>query len=168
MTATDRHSLISVLRAYKDVFTFGPKKMPGIAPTIMEHRLNVDPPHRPVIQKKRHMGLERAATANAEVQKLLEAGFIRECQYPEWISNVVLMKKPNGTWKMCVNFTNLNNACPKDNYPLPNIDRLVDAIAGHALLSSMDGFSGYTKYPFARMIRKRLRSSRTEAYTAIR
>ena len=74
--------------------------MLGTAPTVMEHRLNVDPHHRPIIQKKRHMGPERTAAANAEVQKLLEAGFIRECQYPEWIWNVVLMKKPNGMWRM--------------------------------------------------------------------
>jgi len=74
--------------------------MSGITPTVMEHWLNVDPHHRPVIQKKRHIGPERAAAANADVQKLLEARFIRECQYPEWISNVVLVKKPNETGRM--------------------------------------------------------------------
>jgi len=66
------------------------------------------------------------------VQKLLEAGFIRECQYPDWISNVVLVKKPNRTWRMCVDFTNLNKACPKDIYPLPKIDKLVETTARHA------------------------------------
>ena len=74
----------------------------------------MDPAHKPVIQKKRHKGPERAATATAEVHKLLEAGFIRECQYPEWISNVVLIKKPNGTLRMCADFTDLNKACPKN------------------------------------------------------
>jgi len=63
----------------------------------MEHRLNVDSMYKLVIQKKQHMGPEGASAATAEVQKLLEAGFIRECQYPEWISNVVLVKKPSGT-----------------------------------------------------------------------
>ena len=76
-------SLLSLIREYRDVFAFTHEEMFGIAPTVMEHRLNVDPLHRPVVQKKRHMGPERAAAANAEVQKLLEAGFIRECQYPE-------------------------------------------------------------------------------------
>ena len=79
------------------MFAFGPEEIPGIAPTVIEHWLNVDPLHRSVVQKKRHMGLEREAAANAEVQKLLQARFIRECQYLEWISNVVLVKKPNGT-----------------------------------------------------------------------
>jgi len=103
--------------------------MLGIAPTGMEHRLNVDPHHQPIIQKKRHMGPERAAAANAKVQKLLEAGFIRECQYPEWMSNVVLVKKPNGTWRMCVDFTDLNKACSKDSCPWPKINKLVDDTA---------------------------------------
>jgi len=78
-----------------------------------------------------------------KVQKLLGPGFTGECQYPEWISNVILVKKPNGTWKMCVDFTDLNKAYPKDNYPLPKINKLVDATAEHALLSFMDAFSGY-------------------------
>jgi len=97
LVAVGRQSLVSLLREYEDVFTFGPEEMPSIASTVMEHRLNADPRHKLVIQKKRHMGLERAAAGNAEVQKLFEAGFIRECQYPEWISNVLLVKKPNGT-----------------------------------------------------------------------
>ena len=89
--------------------------MPGITPTVMEHQMNVDPHHKPVIQQKRHMGSERVTVDNAEVQKLLEAGFIREYQYPEWISNVVLVKKPNGSWRMCVDVTDLNKACSKDH-----------------------------------------------------
>ena len=93
------------------------------------------------------MGLERAAATNAEVQKLLVAGFIRECQYPKWISNMVLVKKPNGTWRMCMDFTNLNKACPKDSYPLRKIDKLVDATADHALLSFIDAFSGHHQIP---------------------
>jgi len=91
--------------------------MPGIDLAIMEHKLNVDPLHKPIIQKKRHMGPERAATTTTKVQKLLKAGFVRECQYPEWISNVILVKTSNGTWRMCVDFINLNKAHPKDSNP---------------------------------------------------
>ena len=68
------------------------------------------------------MGPERAMVATAKVQKLLEAGFIPECQYLKWMSNVVLVKKPNGTWRMCVDFTDLNKACTKDSFPLLKID----------------------------------------------
>ena len=90
------------------------------------------------------------AAITVEVQKLLEAGFIRERQYPEWISNVILVKKPNGRWRICIDFTDLNKACPKDGYPLPKIDKLVDPMAGHALLSFMDAFSGYHQIPLCR------------------
>ena len=96
MTAPNRQTLLSLLREFKDVFEFEPKEMSGITPTVMAHRLNVDPRHRPIILKKRHIRSERVAVANAEVQRLLKAGFIREYHYPEWILNVVLVKKPNG------------------------------------------------------------------------
>ena len=77
----------------------------------------------------------------------MRAGFIREVNYPEWISNVVLVKKANGKWRMCVDFTDLNKVCPKDSFPLPKIDQLVDSTAGHGLLSFMDAFSGYNQIP---------------------
>jgi len=101
------------------VFAFEPLEMQGIASDVMQHRLNVDSSDKPVIQKQRHLGTERSAAAAAEVKKLLEAGFIRECHYPEWVSNFVLVKKPNRSWRMCIDFTDLNWACPKDSYPLP-------------------------------------------------
>ena len=80
-----------------------------------------------------------------KVDKLLFANFIREVYYSEWLANVVMVKKSNGKWRMCVDFTDLNKACPKDIFPLPRIDQLVDSIAGHELLSFMDAFSGYNQ-----------------------
>lgn len=72
-------------------------------------------------------------------------GYIREVKYPEWLSNVVIVKKSNGNWRMCVDFTNLNKACPKDYFPVPNIDRIVDASVGHQLLTFMDAILGYNQ-----------------------
>jgi hypothetical protein len=80
-----------------------------------------------------------------EVENLLKTGFIWEVDYPEWLANVVLVKKSNGKWRMCVNFTDLNKACPKDSFPFPRIDLLVDSTSGHELLSFMDAFSGYNQ-----------------------
>ena len=80
-----------------------------------------------------------------EVQKLTLAKFIREVYYPDLLANVVMVKKANGKWRMCVDFTDLNKACPKDSYPLPRIDQLVDSMAGHKLLSFMDTLSGYNQ-----------------------
>ena len=88
---------------------------------------------------------ERDRAIVEEVRKLLEADFIREVYYPDWLANVVMVKKANGKWRMCVDFTDLNKACPKDSYPLPGIDTLVDSTARHQLLSFMDAFSGYNQ-----------------------
>jgi len=115
-----KDAIISLLRLYQDVFALEPSKMLGVAPDVIQYRLNVNPSPKPVIQKRRHWGLERSAV---DVRKLLEAGFIRECHYLEWVSNVVLAKKSNGTWSVCVDFTDLNRACPKDSYLLPKIDK---------------------------------------------
>ena len=80
-----------------------------------------------------------------EIRKLVEASHIREIQYPTWLSNIVTVKKASGKWRMCVDFIDLNNACPKDFYPLPNIDILVDSASGHGFLSFIDAFSGYNQ-----------------------
>ena len=80
-----------------------------------------------------------------KVRKLREASFIREVYYPDWLANVVMVKKASGEWRMCVDFTDLNKACPKDNYPFPRVDVLVDSTARHQLLSFMDAFSGYNQ-----------------------
>ena len=82
---------------------------------------------------------------NEEVGKLLQAREIKEVEYPEWLANVVLVKKANGKWRLCIDFTDVNRACPKDSFPLPRIDLIVDATAGHELLSFMDAFSGYNQ-----------------------
>ncbi|XP_072077945.1 uncharacterized protein [Arachis hypogaea] len=104
--------------------------MPGIDSELMSHRLAVYPGSRPVQERRRKLGPERAQVVEEQVQALLEAGFIREFKYPAWLVNVVLVKKQNGKWRMCVDYTNLNKACLKDPYPLPNIDVLVDSSSG--------------------------------------
>src|ERR1044071_3524152 len=86
-----------------------------------------------------------AAAAREEVDKLLKAGFIRESKYPIWLSNVVLVKKAYGKWRMCVDFMDINKACSKDSYPLPSIDQLVNSTAGHEALSFLDAYPGYNQ-----------------------
>ena len=113
----------------------------------MCHHLNIHPNKKGVRQKHRPVSGERAVALKEEVDKLLEVGLIRESYYPEWLANPVLVKKPNGKWRTCVDFTDLNKTCPKDSFPLPRIDQLVDSTAGHALLSFMDAYSGYNQIP---------------------
>ena len=89
------------------------------------------------------MSEDRKKAAQSEVQKLLDAGVIHEVQYPKWLANVVIVPKKNGSWRMYIDFTTLNNFHPKDEFLLPRIDTLVDAAAGSEMLSMLDCFSGY-------------------------
>ena len=119
--------------------------MGGIDPAIITHRLNVSPPFNSVKQKRRSFALERQKAINEEVGKLLQAGATREVEYPEWLANVLPVKKANGKWRLCIDFIDVNKACPKDSFPLLRIDLIVDATASHELLSFMDAFSGYNQ-----------------------
>ena len=138
-----RSPLTHFLRQDKDVFAWKQADMGGIDPTIITHRLNVSPSFKPVKQKRRSFAPERQKAINEEVDKLLQAGAIREVEYPEWLANVVLIKKANGEWRLCIDFTDVNRACSKDSFPLPRIDLIVDVTTDHELLSFMDSFSVY-------------------------
>ena len=105
----------------------------------------MDPQRKPVQQRQRAFAPERDQAITKEVTKLLAASFIREVYYPDWLADVVHVKKANGKWRMCVNFTDLNKECPKDSFPLPRIDQLVDSTVGHKLLTFMNAFSGYNQ-----------------------
>ena len=85
-----------------------------------------------------------------EVQKLLEDKVIREVHYPEWLANTVVVKMKSGKWRVCVDFTDLNKACPKDSFPLPKIDQMIDATAGHDRMSFLDAYRGYHQIPMYR------------------
>ena len=119
--------------------------MGGVDLEVITHRLNVNPSFKTVKQNRRSFSPERQKAINEEVGKLLQEKAIREVEYPEWLANVVLVKKANGKWRLCIDFTDINRACPKDSFPLPWIDLIVDAMAGHELLSFMDAFSGYNQ-----------------------
>ncbi|XP_064987293.1 uncharacterized protein LOC135626033 [Musa acuminata AAA Group] len=145
----EREQLVGLLRENADIFARSPSDMKGVDPKVAEHHLNIPPDARPVRQKPRRHAPDRQRAIQEEVDRLLAAGFIEEAKYPQWLSNVVLVKKHNGNWRMCIDYTSLNSACPKDCYPLPKIDQLVDATAGHARLSFMDAYSGYNQIRMA-------------------
>ena len=140
-----KNLLIHFLRQNKDVFAWKQTDMRGIDPTVITHRLNVSPSFKPIKQKRRSFAPKRQKAINEEVSKLLQAGAIMEVEYPEWLANVVLVKKANDKWRLCIDFTDINKACPKDSFPLPRTDLIVDATTGHELLSFMDAFSGYNQ-----------------------
>ncbi|RDX65672.1 Retrovirus-related Pol polyprotein from transposon 17.6, partial [Mucuna pruriens] len=118
----DESHLVSFLRENWDVFAWSLTDMPKIDPNFLCHRLSISPNYRSVSQRRK-----------------------KEIQYPSWLANVVMVKKANGKWYMCTDYTDLNKAYPKDPYSLPNIDRLVDEASNFALLNFMDTYSGYNQ-----------------------
>ncbi|GKV05528.1 hypothetical protein SLEP1_g17529 [Rubroshorea leprosula] len=145
----EKAELIAFLRANNDVFAWTSADMPGIPNSVSQHKLSTNPLKKPVVEKQRLFGGERLQAIKDEVEKLLQAGFIRKVDYYEWVANPVLVKKANGKWRMCIDYTNLNNACPKDCYPMPSIDKLVEAASGNERLSLLDAYSGYHQVPMA-------------------
>ena len=119
--------------------------MPRIDRTIIQHCLNINLECKPVQQKQRIFAPKCNKAVTEEVEKQIEVDFIREVFYLDWLANMVMVNKNNCKWRMCVDFTDLNKAYPKDSFPLPRIDQLVDSIVGHKLLSFMDAFSGYNQ-----------------------
>jgi hypothetical protein len=105
-----------------EVFAWSHKDMLGISSEEIVHILNVDPAMKHVKQKRKKFASERVEAIAMKVNKLLKAQFIQEVYYLDWLANVVLVKKSTWKWRMCVDFTDLNKACPKDSFPLPRID----------------------------------------------
>ena len=135
--------LIKLLQDRISTFAWKHEDMTGISKDVITHKLGIDKSFRPVQQKRRKFAPERNLIIQEEVERLLKSGMIREVKFPKWLANVVVVQKKNGKWRVCVDFTDLNKACPKDPYPLPHIDSMVDATAGHEILTFMDASSGF-------------------------
>nr|GEV90528.1 reverse transcriptase domain-containing protein [Tanacetum cinerariifolium] len=145
-----RTELCSVLKRNLDIFVWQPSDMTGVPRSVAEHRLNIREGYSPVRQKKRGQAPERAKAIQADVQKLVEAGIIREVYYHDWLSNPVMVKKHDGSWRMCVDFTYLNKACPQDCYPLSKIDWNVESLCGYPLKCFLDAYKGYHQIQLAK------------------
>jgi hypothetical protein len=143
LTSRDEEKLISCLSQNKDVFSWSALDLVGVSRTIIEHGLGIDPSVRPRKQRLHKMSNVKTEDAKAEVHRLLEAKFIEPIAYPTWLANVVMVQKKSSKWRMCIDFTSHNKACPKDNFLLPRIDKIVDSAARCEVMSLLDCFSGY-------------------------
>ncbi|KAG9447250.1 hypothetical protein H6P81_013378 [Aristolochia fimbriata] len=122
LMAEEEAEYMALLHKYRDIFTWNYMEMPGLDPRVAVHKLAVHPSVRQVKQSQR-----------------------REVKYPSWIANILRVKKKTGQIRVCVDFRDLNKACPKDDFPLPITELMVDATMGHEALSFMDGSSGYNQ-----------------------
>ena len=149
LSTAERDSLFQLLRSYLDVFAWSYEDMSGLDPSIVQHHLPLVPHARPIKKKLRRLHPRWSLQVKEEIQKQLSVGFISVVECPEWLANVVPVPKKDGKVRVCVDFRDLNKASPKDDFPLPRIDMLVDSTARHAMLSFMDGFFGYNQIVMA-------------------
>jgi hypothetical protein len=143
MSPEEQAELLQFLDKNSDVFAWSTSDLIGVNRDIIEHKLQVNPSMKSKKQKLHKMSDEKVEAARAEVQRLLDVGFIREVTYPELLANFVMVRKKNRKWQMCTDFTNLNKCCPKDDFPLTRIDQIVDSTASCEAIALLDCFSGY-------------------------
>ena len=149
LTILEKDALVALLTEFKEVFAWSYEDIPRIDIDIVQHCIPTNPTMNPIKQNLRRMKPKWTLKIKEEVEKQYNAGFLRMVNYPKWLANVVLVPKKDRKVRMCVDVRDLNKANPKDDFPLPHIDILVDNTAGHALLSFMDGFSGYNQIKMA-------------------
>ncbi|XP_076884421.1 uncharacterized protein LOC143533581 [Bidens hawaiensis] len=134
--------LKQLLIEYIDVFAWQPSDMTGVPHHMSQHSLNTYWNTEPVVQKRRALGREGVDAMNEQVQDFLKAGIIRPTRYQTWVANPVMVKKSNGAWRMCIDFKDLNKACPKDCYPLPEIDLKIDSLVPYRIKCFLDAYKG--------------------------
>jgi len=142
---TLQQELVQSFHDYSNLFAWSYIDMPGLDENFVVHNLIVEKGAIPVKQKPRKIPFEVSLLVKKEIEKLLEVRFIRPINYSEWMANVVPVKKPTGKIIVCTKFKDLNKAFPKYDFPLPNIDMIIDSLASYEMLSFMDGFSGYNQ-----------------------
>jgi Reverse transcriptase (RNA-dependent DNA polymerase) len=123
--------------------------MSGLDPNVAVHYLKIDPTFKPIKQALRRMRIELEEKVVEETKKLIDAGFIREEETPEWVASIVPVKKKNGQICICVDFRDLNKACPKDDFPLPVTEIIIDHTSSYEVFSFMDGYAGYNQIKMA-------------------
>ena len=115
----EKEELVEFLKRNVDVFAWNAYEAPGVDPSFICHHLNANPSVVPRKQPHQRSSKDHSDAVKDEVMKLKQTGAIKEVFYPEWLANTVVVKKKNGKWRVFVDFTDLNKACPKDPFPMP-------------------------------------------------
>src|ERR1043165_9198049 len=139
----NKEQVIECIRRYPDCFMWKPSDMTGVDPPVVVHKIATYPEAKPVKQKLRRVKPEWSLKIKEEIAKQLDDGFIEPITYTTWLANMVPVPKKDGKIRVCVDYRDLNKACPKDDFPLPHIDLLIDRMAGHEMVSMTDLAVGY-------------------------
>ncbi len=149
LSTEQREDLVGLLKSYQDCFAWSYEEMSGLGREIVEHRLPIKKGYKPFKQPACRFEPGIVLRIKEKIENLLKIGFIRPAHYVEWLANIVPVKKKKGKLRNCIDFRNLNLAMPKDEYPMPIADMLIDAAAGHEVLSFKDGHASYNQIMIA-------------------
>lgn len=138
LTSELKDEILALPRKFRDVFAWTYVEILGLVSHILTHKINIKEGTKPVKQAPRQFKLELEIQIKQEIQKLLDFDFIKPIQHPAWLAHILPVKKKNGQMMCCIDFRDLNKACPKDKFRLPNIDMQVDVAVGHSIFSFMD------------------------------
>jgi hypothetical protein len=140
---------ISLFKEFRDIFSWSYEEMSGIDSSIVVHEIKTYPGAMTVRQRLHPIHPRKEAAIKLEVEKLLKASFIYPVALTKWVSNPVLIDKKGGSIRVCIDYRDINKACPKDNFPTPFVDQIIDDCASSEIFSLMDGFSGYNQINIA-------------------
>nr|GEU97173.1 reverse transcriptase domain-containing protein [Tanacetum cinerariifolium] len=140
LTEEGRKALCELLRCNLDIFAWKPEDMMRVPRHLAKRHLNVREGCLPVRQKKKRQAPEKNKAIQEEVEKLVDTGVMKEVHYHRWLSNPAMVKKDDDTWRMCVDFKDLNKACLKDGYPLSKIDWKVESLSGYPFKCFLDAY----------------------------
>jgi ribonuclease HI/transposase InsO family protein len=144
-TEKERKAILNLIREFRDIFAWNYDELKAYRGDVIQHAIPLIEGAKPFRQKLRHINPKLAGQIQKELQKMVDAGIIAPIRYSSWMSNLVVVRKKNGDIRLCVDFRNLNQMSLKDNYPLPNMEHLLQRVTGAGMMSMLDGFSGYNQ-----------------------
>lgn len=140
-----KKKVVELLKEFKECFAWDYDKMSGLSRNMVKLKLSIRPSNKPVKQMPRRFTPKIMSKIKQEIERMLGSKFIITVWYVEWLANIVPVFKNNGTFKVCIYFRDLNNATPKDEYPMPVAEKLVDSATGHEYLNMLDMYYGYNQ-----------------------
>jgi hypothetical protein len=144
-TEKERKAILNLIRESRDIFAWNYVELKAYRGDVIQHAIPLIGGAKPFRQKLRHINPKLAGKIQKELQKMVDAGIIAPIRYSSWMSNLVVVRKKNGDIRLCVDFRNLNQMSLKDNYPLSNMEHLLQRVTGAGMMSMLDGFSGYNQ-----------------------
>jgi hypothetical protein len=141
----ERRELISLVQEYRDVCAFTYDELKSYKEDVFQHTIPLKDDTKPFKKKLRRINPKLAPLVQAELKKILDASIISPTRHSSWYSNLVVVRNKNGGTRLCIDFINLNISCIKDNYPLPNMETLLQRVIGFKIMSMLDGLSSYNQ-----------------------